>query len=57
MDNYICKILFRQAKRWHPNKPIKWIVDKHFKESTPPKYHWKWTFTKSEIGSYVDSLI
>ena len=56
MDNYIYEILLRQAKRWYPNKPVKWIVDKHFKESTHPKYHWKWTFTNPETGSQVDRM-
>ena len=56
MDNYIYEILLRQAKRWYPNKPVKWIVDKHFKESAHPKYHWKWTFTNPETGSQVDRM-
>ena len=28
MDNYVYELLLRQTKRWYPNKPIKWIVDK-----------------------------
>ena len=56
MDNYIYEILLRQAKRWYPNKPVKWIVNKHFKESFHPKYHWKWTFTNPDTESQVDRM-
>ena len=56
MDNYIYEILLRQAKRWYPNKPVKWIIDKHFKESLHPKYHWKWTFTNPDTESQVDRM-
>ena len=56
MDNYIYEILLRQAKRWYPKKPVKWIIDKHFKESLHPKYHWKWTFTNPETESQVDRM-
>ena len=56
MDNYIYEILLRQAKRWYPKKSVKWVVDKHFKESLHPKYHWKWTFTNPETKSQVDRM-
>ena len=56
MDNYVYELLLRQAKRWYPNKSVGWIVNKHFKESLHPKYHWKWTFTNPETQSQVDRM-
>ncbi len=56
MDNYIYGLLFRQTKRWYPNKPTKWIIDKHFKESLHPSYHWKWTFTNPNTENQVDRM-
>ena len=56
MDNYIYQILLRQAKRGYPNKPVKWIVNKHFKESLHPAYNWKWTFTNPATDSQVDRM-
>lgn len=56
MDNYIYEILLRQIKRWYPNKPVSWIVDKHFKVSLHPDYKWKWTFTDPNSKSQVDKM-
>ena len=56
MDNYIYQILLRQVKRWYPNKPINWIINKHFKESLHPNYKWKWTFTNPNTNSQVDRM-
>ena len=56
MDNYIYEILLRQVKRWYPNKPVSWIVEKHFKVSTHPGYEWKWTFTDPKSKSQVDRM-
>ena len=56
MDNYVYQILLRQTKRWYPNKPMKWIVNKHFKESLHPAYRWKWTFTNPATASQVDRM-
>ena len=56
IDNYIYEILFRQAKRWYPNKSVGWVVDKHFKESNHPKYKWKWTFTDPNTNLQVDRM-
>lgn len=56
MDNYIYELLLRQTKRWYPNKPTKWIIDKHFKESLHPVYHWKWTFTNPNTENQVDRM-
>ena len=56
MDNYIYQILLRQVKRWYPNKPINWIINKHFKESLHPSYKWKWTFTNPSTNSQVDRM-
>ena len=50
------EILLKQAKRWYPNKPVSWIIDKHFKESLHPKYNWKWTFTNPNTNSQVDRM-
>ena len=38
------------------NKPINWIINKHFKESLHPNYKWKWTFTNPNTNSQVDRM-
>ena len=50
------KYCLDKLKRWYPNKPLKWIINKHFKESLHPNYNWKWTFTNPETKSQVDRM-
>ena len=56
MDHYIHQLWFRQAKRWHTHKPVKWIINKYFKESLHPAYNWKWTFTNPATNTQVDKM-
>ena len=56
MDSYIVNLWIRRIKRWYPNKSIKWMIRKHFKESTHPGYHDKWTFTDPKSNKQVDKM-
>ena len=56
MDSYIVNLWIRQIKRWYPNKSKKWMIRKHFKESSHPAYHDKWTFTDPKSNEQVDKM-
>lgn len=56
MDNYIYELLLRQIKRWYPNKPIKWMVKKHFKTHLHSTYNDKWIFTDPITNCQVEKM-
>jgi hypothetical protein len=56
MDHYIYELWMRQIKRWHPNKSVRWRVNKYFKMSKHPGHNYKWTFTDPNTGIQVDMM-
>ena len=56
MDHYIYELWMRQIKRWHPNKSVRWRVNKYFKMSKHPGHNYKWTFTDPNNGIQVDMM-
>ena len=56
LDNFIYNNLLRQAKRWHPKKSTKWVVNKYFKESLLPNHKDNWIFTDPNSEEQVDKM-
>jgi RNA-directed DNA polymerase len=43
---------YRWARRMHPNKPRRWVVDRYFGSSTSPG-HDRWVFGNRDSGAYL----
>ena len=56
MDNYIYELWMKRLKKLHPNKSVKWRINKYFKVSDHESYSWNWTFTDPITGKQVNRM-
>jgi len=52
LDNYMWKLNYKWAKRSHPNKPKRWIVNRYFGQFNPSRTD-KWVLGDRESGTYL----
>lgn len=52
LDTHMWKLAFSWAKRVHPNKPRRWVVNRHFGAFNPARED-RWVFGDRDSGAYL----
>ena len=52
LDDYMWKLLYKWAKRTHPNKSRRWRVDRYFGRFNPSRNN-RWVFGDKVTGAYL----
>src|SRR5258708_12091363 len=52
LDTHMWKLAFSWAKRSHPNKPRRWVVDRHFGAFAKSRND-RWVFGDRDSGAYL----
>ncbi len=52
LDNYMWKLLYKWAKRTHPNKSRWWRMDRYFGRFNPSRNN-RWVFGDKQTGAYL----
>jgi RNA-directed DNA polymerase len=52
LDDYMWKLLYKWAKRTHPNKGRRWCVDRYFGRFNPASNN-RWVFGDKQTGAYL----
>jgi RNA-directed DNA polymerase len=52
LDDYMWKLLYKWAKRTHPNKSRRWRVDRYFGRFNPSRNN-RWVFGDKDTGAYL----
>lgn len=52
LDDYMWKLLYKWAKRTHPNKSRWWRIDRYFGRFNPSRNN-RWVFGDRETGAYL----
>jgi RNA-directed DNA polymerase len=52
LDDYVWKLLYKWAKRTHPNKSRRWRMDRYFGRFNPARNN-RWVFGDKDTGAYL----
>jgi len=52
LDHYLWKLTYKWAKHSHPNKPVRWIIRRHFGKFSKSRQD-RWVFGDRDSGAYL----